>query len=95
MKNQYPKNIRVYAYKNQDKTGFNIYLSFSGKKEYLCFHRANGPLYRIIANGISLSDLYRWKPNKVSRLNSKKLENSMKYLLRTIEAFIDELYDVA
>jgi hypothetical protein len=60
------RNIRVKAENNGKKEGFNIYIIFSGQKEFLMHHRHNGLLYTMLKDGISLSDLRRWKPSQVS-----------------------------
>ena len=53
------RNVRIKAENNGNKNGFNIYIVFSGHKEFLMHHRHNGLLYGILKDGISISDLRR------------------------------------
>lgn len=47
MKNSKPKNLRIIASNAEGRRGFNIYLDFSGKKEYLTYHRHNAFRYSL------------------------------------------------
>lgn len=55
------RNIIVKAVNNGDRPGFNIYLISSGKNEFLMFHRHDGNLYKLLKDGVRLSDLRRVK----------------------------------
>ncbi len=59
MNNMDRRNIKILAENAKGKNGFNIYLSFSGSKEYLMFHRHNSYLYEILKDGISVNELSR------------------------------------
>lgn len=74
--------ILVYAV-NNDKvhSKFDIYLEFSGHREWLIIHRHNGWLYNLMRNGISLSELRR---------ATGRDRRNLKYLLSVIDEFLDE-----
>ncbi|MBE6013749.1 MAG: hypothetical protein E7241_00070 [Lachnospiraceae bacterium] len=52
------RNVRLVAETSQ-KTGFDIYLDFSGNREYLMAHRYNKDLYNILKDGIKLVEFER------------------------------------
>ena len=60
MKTKYNRNIRVLAENNGTKDGFNIYLDFSGQREYLMSHRHNGMLYKLLKDGAAVDDIRQW-----------------------------------
>ena len=91
-------NIRIFAVNSNNTHGFDIYLDFSGQKEYLIHHRHNGLFFGILKDGIYLEDMKRWKPNAAvknpnrrSRSNaSEQLQSMMKHLLLVVEDYILE-----
>ena len=91
------RNILVYAVNNGSKEGFNIYLAFSGQREYLVTHRHNGLLYGMLKDGIRLEDMRRearemrpaaagWR--RAGAAKATKLRNSMRYLLEAIDEYV-------
>ncbi len=80
-------NIRILAENNKNLDGFNIFVVFSGQREYLMFHRHNGLLYNHLKNGVILRDLRRWRP---SRPSDKKLFGMIRHLLRVVDEHITE-----
>ena len=64
MKKNY-RNIKVYAVNNGRNSGFNIYLDFSGQREYLIHHRHNGLLYNLLKDGVSIDAVKRWTPSSL------------------------------
>lgn len=61
------KLIADYAEGSGQIDGFNIYIDFSGNREYLMFHRSNGRLFSLLKLGISISELERSIPKVVSK----------------------------
>ena len=57
-------NVRLIAVNRDCRPGFNIYLEFSGQREYLMSHRHNGLLYNMLKDGVRLADLQRLRGNK-------------------------------
>lgn len=54
------KNIRAYALsRNTEDGSFDIYLDFSGQREYLVTHRENHHLYGLLRHGICIDDIER------------------------------------
>ena len=71
---------------------FDIYLDFSGQKEYLLTHKRNWALFNLLKNGQRLDAVKRWKVQD-SHLNSAyrdKLERSIKYLLSVVDKHLKE-----
>lgn len=77
------RGVRVIAVNNYNfESRFDIYLEFSGKREWLMVHRHNGILYRMLRNGISLAEL-----RKISGRDKGRVQ----YLIRVIDEYLDEL----
>ena len=53
------KNITLVASESNDKGWFNVYIDFSGHKEYLMPHRNNTRIYKMLCSGISIEALQR------------------------------------
>ena len=91
-------NIRVMAENCDSKPGFNIYLDFSGSREYLMTHRHNGLMYAILKDGMYVRDLRRWRPNEYVKDNKRRnrsnasvqVEGMMKHLLLAVEDYMAE-----
>ena len=56
------RNVRIIAVNAAGKHGFDIFLDFSGQREYLMSHRHNGPLYSMLCDGAPLDEVRRWRP---------------------------------
>ena len=94
MKNEYNK-IKVIAVNNKAKSGFDIYLEFSGRREYLMPHRHNAILYNILKNGISLRELKSGRPYKIcSRVQAGhtavKHEGNLAHIIRTVDWYLED-----
>ncbi|MCR5518475.1 MAG: hypothetical protein K6F17_07890 [Lachnospiraceae bacterium] len=93
------KNVRVLVENREGEAGFNIYLEFSGRREYLMTHRRSGLLYGLLKDGASLSDMRRWKPSEImiragkNPRNScnRKLVNTVDHLLLVIDDYMMEM----
>ena len=75
------RNVTVIAENNGNASGFNVYLDFSGQREYLMWHRHNGFIFGILRHGRKLSDL--------RRLTGRE-RREMKYLLTVIDEYLEE-----
>jgi hypothetical protein len=74
--------IRVYAVNNYKvEFRFDIYLEFSGKREWLMSHRRNGILFNMLKHGIPLGELRR-----MSGWQKRHVE----YLLKVIDEYLEE-----
>lgn len=90
--------IRVVAVNNGRESGFNIYLDYSGRREYLTCHRHNELLYGLLKDGIGLDEMRRWKPQSHGRYTglryrvrrSNQLHNSVNHLLHVIDSYMLE-----
>ena len=89
MKNN-TRNVRIAAVNKSAEDGFNIYLDFSGQREFLMHHRHNGLLFELLKNGIRADDLRRWSPadgrGSRSRASGDKLKSMVAHLLIVVEA---------
>ena len=90
-------NIRVVTENRNGESGFNIYLDFSGKKEYLMGHRHNGLLYDFLKDGISVNEMKRWRPtgtvrkkNRSSGNHSMRLQNMVEHLILVVDEYMLE-----
>ena len=94
---RYSRNIWVVAENNGNQDGFNIYLEFSGQREYLMTHRHSGILYGLLKDGVRLVELQRMlmDPNnqcvlarRSGILPVKQYRDKIRYLLQVIEEYI-------
>lgn len=82
MKNS-DRGIRVFAVNNYKVSNkFDIYLDFSGQREWLMMHRHNGAIFNILKDGIQLSELRRFTGR------DRKL---VRYLLTVIDEYLEDL----
>ena len=93
MKPKSNRNLKVIAINNGNKDGFNIYLDFSGQREFLMYHRHNGRLYAVLKDGAVVADIRRRKPLRVScrhdrRNGSADLYEKLNYLVSVIDSYI-------
>ena len=100
MNSTLPRNLKVIAINDSNKHGFDIYLDFSGRMEYLVHHRHCGILYNILKSGVRVDTLLRVKPHDIDektwgpreyRQNRGAIVDSMiSHLIRTIDCYIAE-----
>ena len=77
------RGIRVFAVNNYKvRSRFDIYLEFSGQREWLMSHRHNGYLFKLLERGISLGDLRRF--------GGRREQSRVQYLLRVIDEYLEE-----
>ena len=89
-------NVKVFAVNCENTSGFNIYLDFSGRREYVMSHRHNGLLYQVMKDGIHLNELMRKKPHRIFPkygiqyygTTSAKAERQLNHVIRVIEDYI-------
>ena len=91
------RNIRVLAVNAGRKSGFHIFLEFSGQQEYLMTHRHNALLFRLLKDGMALDDIRRWRPSHLYRgktgavrrgSGSVCLDNMVRHLILVIDAYL-------
>ena len=89
-------NVRVFAKNNDNREGFNIYLDFSGRHEFLMFHRHDGLLYNLLKDGQSIRQLRDFNPQKYSgcssgaRKNVRKRAEHLSRSLRHLNVVLDD-----
>lgn len=86
-KNNY-RNVKVLAKKSDKLKGFDVYIDFSGKREYLIYHRPNQELYQVLKNGISLEALHR-SSKILKQHNSDRPFNAMLHLIKVVDDYIE------
>lgn len=89
------RNIRVLVENNGNKNGFNIYLDFSGQREYLTYHRHNGLLYGLLKDGVAVADIRRMPPAqmgacRVGRTGAAQLYDVVNHLVAVIDDYMIE-----
>jgi hypothetical protein len=78
-------NIRITAHNNQRKPGFNIFLDFSGRLEFLMWHRHNGLLYLLLKKKPNMKQLMDYRAFHIDKddcghVNKSKLNNTPRCL---------------
>ena len=74
------RGVRVFAVNNEKvHSKFDIYLDFSGKREWLMMYRHNGVIFNMLKNGMPLSELRRLKGRD---------KDMFKHILRVIDEYI-------
>lgn len=93
MKN-FMRNVRITAINNGGADGFNIYLDFSGQREFLMHHRHNGLLYALLRDGVRTDELRRWTPSvgrsSRSRATANKIRGMVDHLLLVVDDYAAE-----
>lgn len=89
------RNTRILVENNGNKDGFNIFLDFSGQREFLMYHRHNGRLFTMLKDGMVVDDARRWKPSKKhvlcgGRNGSAELYDTVNYLISVIDDYLLE-----
>ncbi|MCR5213046.1 MAG: hypothetical protein K6E10_01390 [Eubacterium sp.] len=81
------------------KNNYNIYMIFSGKKEFLMSHRDDRFLYPVLKEGITLNEL-RWnKPVKiyssrginVNKHVAKEVYGTFNHIIKVVDSYIKEI----
>ena len=94
---RYSRNILVYAENNGQQPGINIYLEFSGQREYLFTHRHNGIMFKMLKDKKRLDDLQRAIHNnsiqipcsyQLSSNSKEQIMNSIRYMMVVIDDYI-------
>ena len=74
------RGVRVFAINNEKvHSKFDIYLEFSGQREWLMMYRHNGIIFNTLKDGISLADLRRLKGRD---------RDKFKHIIRVIDEYI-------
>lgn len=87
------RNIRIIAENNGNRDGVNIYLDFSGQREFVMHHRHNGLLYALLQDKPRLSELQRWRGGR-GRLNARFFRENDLYAAKKLEPVVLHLLDV-
>ena len=91
--NKITRDIRIIAENTEHSEGFNIYLDFSGQREYLIFHRRNGRLYNLLKDGVAVADMKRWSPAnvgsyRVGRTGSAQIYDIVHHLISVVDSYM-------
>lgn len=92
------ENVRILAENRDNIHGFDVWLEYSGRREYLLFHRHNGLLYEALKDGVSLETLRRRRPlaspcglsRRQDRRRITRLQDMLDHLLLVAEDYIKE-----
>lgn len=83
------KNVRVFVKNREGRSGFNIYLDFSGQREFLVSYRRSGLLCNLLKDGMCADDLRRWTPRRRNARNHR-LQGMVSHLLAVVDAYAAE-----
>jgi len=94
------KNLKVFAESQEGMAGYNIYVSFSGMREFVAWHRRNGMLYEILKDGIDYNELkrmnfrarggaFKYKAKQKNKQKTNYCEKSVKYLLNVVDDYLE------
>lgn len=72
MDNKTRRNMMIYAENTEGKSGFDIYISFSGQREYLMFHRHNAFLYELLKDGVKVDEFKRLSQQMIGDMASAR-----------------------
>ena len=75
---------------NRGHVWFDIYLEFSGQREYLTSHRYNSRLYKVLKDGIYLDDFRRWKPIGRYKRHYGENDKAVRHLGNTISYIVKQ-----
>ena len=90
------RNVAVRIENRLGCGGFDIYLDFSGQREYLMNHRHNGLLYAVLKDGPMIDDMRRWKTADIAAKirrsprspRSRKATGMVNYLMQVIDDYM-------
>ena len=63
------RNVKLVAEGTHNQDWFDIYIDFSGRREYLMPHRQNGMLFSILKDGVTIGELERSMQKMVSEMS--------------------------
>lgn len=81
-------NVRVFARNNGSRSGFIIYLDFSGVERVLAAHKHNALLFGYLKDGVRIEELVRSVRRNNRSPASQKLRASIRHLLKAAEEYI-------
>lgn len=92
-------NITIVAENNEFGSGFNIYIYFSGQREYLMTHRHHSDLYQLLCRGITLNEMKRSNPRQIyvrhkvrcNRCVPNNSINSLTHLIKVVDWYIKDM----
>ena len=91
-------SVRVRAENRDNVHGFDVWLEFSGRREYLLFHRHNGLLYEVLKDGVTVGALRRQRTllppcglgRRQERRRSTRLQDMVDHLLLVIDDYMKD-----
>ncbi len=106
---RFQHNVRLKALTSDSNEGFDVYVDYSGNREYLMHHRHNEILFSKLKDGIAINELERCKQRlvadacisgRMSRLKtrknySQKIENSINHLINVANEYLEDMEQVA
>ena len=81
-------NVRIFATSRYERDGINLYIDFSGQREYLMRYRFNWDLYRHLRKGIPLEELRTLSREHPETRAHQAVVHSAKHITRVADEFI-------
>lgn len=82
-------NIRIFATSRFDRDGINLYIDFSGRREYLMRYRFNWNLYNYLKRGIPIEELRALSRARYESREYQAVVHSVKHITRVADEFIE------
>lgn len=83
------KNVRIFATSRFEQDGINLYIDFSGQREYLMSYRFNRTLYKYLKRGIPLEELRVLSRARYESRKHQAVVHSVKHITRVVDEFIE------
>lgn len=83
------KNVRIFATSRFERDGINLYIDFSGQREYLMRYRFSRTLYNYLKRGIPLEELRALSREHYETREYQAMVHSVKHITRVADEFIE------
>lgn len=82
------KNVRIFATSRYRRDGINLYIDFSGQREYMMHYRYNKALYRCLSKGVSLDELRELGRGRHAARAGQAVAHAAKHITKVADDFI-------
>lgn len=82
------KNVRIFATSRYSRDGINLYIDFSGQREYIMSYRYSRDLYKCLKKGIALEDLRAMGRGRHDTRNGQTTAHAAKHIAKVADDFI-------
>lgn len=82
-------NVRIFATSRFERDGINLYIDFSGQREYLMRYRFSRVLYKHLKRGVQLEELRALSHEHYETRDNQAMVHSLKHIIRVADEFIE------